>query len=334
VTLRETEGQTRLGGRFLVGLIAIFFAGASFIIEVTATNIVLPSLSDINGLAASPAAISWIVSGGSVALAVALIPAGRLGDVFGRRLLFVGGASLYAASGLIASLVGSATLVAAFRLIHGMGGGLMIAGAFALIQVMFVGNARIKAIAYYTAMTGAMALLGPIVAGWLLDGVGLIDGWRWVLAAGAPFAIVAAVLGQAFLPKAKGAVDGGYDVIGAVLLVAALIGLMVPVISISDAALPSWADLGGDSSPDPALRALAASHRPSWWDGSCAPAPFQEPTVRDQHRERAPRFRLHWCGVLPCHGNHLAVFTRRDRPRCGTGNPPVFTWRISRGSSE
>ncbi|MER6979704.1 MFS transporter [Streptomyces carpinensis] len=223
-----------------MGLVVLLLAGAMAIIDPTATNVALPSLGSAEGFAASQATLSWAVSGYTVAFAIALVPAGRLGDRHGHRRLFVIGTSLYVLTGVAVVLAVSQAMLSISRVLHGAAGGMMIAAVFGLIQLMFTGPGRVRAIAAYTAMTGVASLVGPLAGGWLVDAAGLGTGWRWALALALPFGATALAFAGKLTSGQAPEKSGRFDILGMLLLAGAIGGCIIPLIQATGEGVPSW----------------------------------------------------------------------------------------------
>ena len=124
----------------------------------------LASLPDIAAdLGAGVSASSWIVASTSVGLAVALVPAGALGDDVGRRRVFTAGAVLLAASSALAAPAPNAWLLVAARVLQGVASAAVLACGLALLGAAYPGRARLAATAWWGAAFGAGVALGPVL---------------------------------------------------------------------------------------------------------------------------------------------------------------------------
>src|SRR5690242_12197267 len=190
----------------------------------------LASLPDIAAdLGAGLSASSWIVASTSVGLAVALVPAGALGDDVGRRRVFTAGAVLLAASSALAAPAPNAWLLVAARVLQGVASAAVLACGLALLGAAYPGRARLAATAWWGAAFGAGVALGPV----LMALVQVASSWRitYLVLAGlaAALALVApALLGESTLGRRR-----GVDPAGALLLAGGLgwarpLGLALP----------------------------------------------------------------------------------------------------------
>jgi len=179
----------------------------------------LASLPDIAAdLDAGVSASSWIVASISVGLAVALVPAGALGDDIGRRRVFTAGAALLAVSSALAAPAPDAWLLVAARVLQGVGAAAVLACGLALLGAAYPGRARAAATAWWGASFGAGVALGPV----LMALVQAASSWRvtYVVLAGlgAALALAApALLAESTLGRRR-----GVDPVGALLLAGGL----------------------------------------------------------------------------------------------------------------
>ena len=191
-------------------------AGAGTLLAMVAYTAPLGTLPDIAAdLGAGPSGSAWIVSSTSLGLAVALIPAGALGDDAGRRRVFAAGAALLAAAALLGALAGTVLLLVAARLLQGVASGAVIACGLGLIGHAFPsGRPRTAATGRWGASLGAGIAAGPVLSAVL--------GWRpayWLLAVLSALLAGAAV---ALVAESTAAVRRGPDIAGALLLASGL----------------------------------------------------------------------------------------------------------------
>ncbi|WP_157415641.1 MFS transporter [Agromyces allii] len=203
------------------------------IIDQSAFAFAVPGLRD--DLGADAAQVQWLVAGYSLAFGAALLPAGRLGDVFGRRAPYLVGLLLFALGGLFAASAADANVAIVARLVQGLGAGLVNPQVLGYFQDLFTGPARAKALGAYTVSASVAGLISPPVAGWILAAASPGLGWRFVVLLSVPVALALFVVGLAVLPSTPRTPEelrrraGGLDVIGLSLLMAAILALMLPV---------------------------------------------------------------------------------------------------------
>lgn len=199
-------------------------------------NVALPSIrADLN---ASPAALQGVMSGYAVAYAVLLILGGRLGDLYGRRRMFLIGLGAFAAASALCGLAWSASALVAGRLVQGVASAVLAPQALASIHHLFPAHEKPKALGFFGFMIGSASIVGQILAGVLIDGNSL--GWRSIFLVNLPVAAVAIPAALIWLPESKGGSDSRLDLTGAFWLAAALFALVGPLIEGRELGWPAW----------------------------------------------------------------------------------------------
>ncbi|MBB5166999.1 MFS transporter [Mycobacterium sp. AZCC_0083] len=214
------------------------------LLDVSMVKIALPAIQETLHL--SPTAATLVLAGPSLASGLALIPAGRLGDVFGRRRLFLLGLWLFAITAVACAAAPNATVLVIGRLIHGLAGGLLAPQTMGMIQRMFHGRRRSKVFGYFGATVSLSAATGPVLGGVLLQAYGPDLGWRLALAATAPVALAAIAAGHRVLPPdPPRAASHRLDLAGTTLLCVGVLLILQPIMQMSSAReRPRWWMLG------------------------------------------------------------------------------------------
>lgn len=184
-------------------------------------------------LGASLADVQWITNGYLLALAVALITAGKLGDRFGHRQTFLIGVVGFAAASGAIGVSGSVSLVIAFRVLQGLFGALLMPAALGLLRATFPAEKLNMAIGIWGMVIGASTAGGPILGGVLVEHVS----WQSVFFINVPVGIVAVVFGLVILKdhRAENA-PRSFDIPGIILLSGAMFSLIWALIKAGD----SW----------------------------------------------------------------------------------------------
>ncbi len=222
-------------------LVLISIAQLMVVLDGTIVNIALPFIQDDLNIA--PENLTWIVTGYALAFGSLLLLGGRLGDLYGRRRIFIIGLTVFGVASLLGGLATNEGLLLAARGLQGLGAALASPAALALIATTFpAGPQRNRAFAVYAAMSGAGAAVGLILGGWLtgLDSFfGLdIEGWRITLLINTPIGIAAALLAPRFLRESESH-RGQLDLPGAFTGTLGLLGL---VYGFSRAGSEGWGD--------------------------------------------------------------------------------------------
>ncbi|MFD5031348.1 MFS transporter [Streptomyces sp. NPDC058220] len=185
-----------------------------------------------NDLGASLADVQWITNGYFLALAVALITAGKLGDRFGHRQTFLIGVTGFAVASGAIGLSHSIALVVTFRVLQGLFGALLMPAALGLLRASFPAEKLNMAIGIWGMVIGASTAGGPIIGGLLVEHVS----WQSVFFVNVPVGVVALVVGAVILRdhRAENA-PKSFDILGILLLSAAMFCLVWAIIQ-----APTW----------------------------------------------------------------------------------------------
>jgi EmrB/QacA subfamily drug resistance transporter len=204
-----------------------------FILSETIVNVALRSIQHDLGFSAS--GLAWVVNAYLIAFGGLLLLAGRLGDLLGRRRLFVAGLVVFVAASLAGGLAGSQQALIAARFVQGAGAALTSAVTLSMIIVLFPEpGERARAIGVYSFTGAAGASIG-VTAGGLITQV---VSWHWVFLVNVPIGLAALALSVRVLPGDRGiGVRAGADVLGAALVTG---GLMIGVYTIVSAVDAGW----------------------------------------------------------------------------------------------
>lgn len=208
-------------------------AGFMTLLDVSIVNVALPSMQA--GLDASPSQLSWVVSGYALTFGLVLVPAGKLGDTFGTKSMFLAGLALFTLVSLICGLSQSAVWLVCARLAQGAAGGLLNPQVIGMIQRLFVGRERGTAFGLYSAAIGVSTAIGPMVGGLLIQAAGFTHGWRWIFLVNLPIGVIALVLGVRLLPRTEPRGSHRLDVLGVALLGGGVAAIVLPLIEAEQA---------------------------------------------------------------------------------------------------
>lgn len=220
--------------------LAVLLSGAFVaLLDTTIVNVAIPTIR--TSIGASNAMLSWIISGYALAFGLALIPAGRAGDRFGHKWVFVLGLGVFTLASLACGLAEGAGQLVAARAVQGLAGGTFFTAITALIQLMFYGRQRSRAFAIMGATIGFSTALGPLAGGLIIEAFGTGLGWRLIFDVNIPIGIVAVVAALLSLPAGHAGHAGtGNDWPGLVLLAAGLVALLMPLIQGQESGWPLW----------------------------------------------------------------------------------------------
>jgi len=170
---------------------AMCFALFMIMLDNTVVNVALPSIQ--KDLGASISGLEWTVNGYTLSFAVLLATGGRLGDIFGRRLMFLTGVVIFALSSATAGLAPDETALVVSRIVQGVGAALMMPGTLSIITDAFPAHERGKAMGTWAGVSALALAVGPVLGGFLTEHVS----WRAIFYLNIPVAI-GAVLATLF----------------------------------------------------------------------------------------------------------------------------------------
>lgn len=176
--------------------------------------------------------LSWIVTAYLLTTTITVPIAGKLSDLFGRKLILLIGVAIFGVGSLLSGLSGSVEQLIAWRALQGIGGGIITANAFTIIGDLFAARERGKWQGLFGAVFGLSSIIGPLLGGWLTDGHGILGAmtdWRWTFYINVPVGIAAFLLIMIFCPPLKHDKKPVIDYIGAALLTVALGTLVLAV---------------------------------------------------------------------------------------------------------
>ncbi len=166
-------------------LAAMCFALFMVMLDNTVVNVALPSIQ--RSFEASLSSLEWTINAYTLSFAVLLVTGGRLGDIFGRRLVFLIGVVVFAIASALIGLSPSEGTLIAFRALQGAGAALMMPATLSIITNAFPPSERGKAIGTWAGVSAIALALGPLVGGWLTEDVT----WRAIFFINVPVAMIA-----------------------------------------------------------------------------------------------------------------------------------------------
>ena len=238
------------------------FAAFMTLLDTSIVNVALPSIE--RDLGAPAASAQWVVSGYALAFGLALVPAGRLGDVLGRRRMFLIALSAFVVTSALSGAAPTIRLLIAARLLQGVAGGMLIPQSSGLSQELFAGAERGRAFGFLGATVGVATAAGPVLGGLLLAAFAGPDGWRWIFYVNLPIGLVALAPAARLLPATARAGWRGFhlDLVGSLLLGGGVLCLLLPVVDATDGGLTRLWPLFG--------LAVALLAGFAWWEARTA----------------------------------------------------------------
>lgn len=252
----------------MAAMAALLLGGFVTAFDLFVVNVALPSMEA--DLAAAFGEIGLVVAAYALAFGTVLIAGGRLGDIHGRRRIYVRGMVAFTLASLLCGLAPDARSLIAARICQGAAGAVLFPQVYAVFRVSLDDGGRRRAFGRLGAILGFAAIAGQMAGGWIVevDPFGL--GWRLIFLVNLPIGAVAVALCR-FVPESRDKAAWRVDWAGALLGGGGLMAALVPLLAGPDAGWPAWTAWSGAG----AASLLAAF---VWWERTLAAAGGQ-PTI-------------------------------------------------------
>src|SRR5664279_842944 len=227
------QAQTSDRSRW-IALVVLCIGMLMIVLDATIVNVALPSIQDDLGF--SQSSLAWVVNAYLIAFGGLLLLAGRLGDLLGRRNVFLVGLTVFTAASLACGLAQSQEVLVVARFIQGAGGAMTSAVILGMIVTMFPEpGEQAKAIGVYSFVASAGGSIGLLAGGALTEAIN----WHWIFFVNLPIAVGTCLFALRVLRRDKGlGFAQGADLPGALLIVSAL---MLGVYTIVEVTNYGWA---------------------------------------------------------------------------------------------
>ncbi len=189
-------------------------------IDSTVVNVALPAIQA--SFHATVVDLQWVIESYGLFLGALILVGGSLGDLFGRRLIFVAGVAIFAGASLACGIASNIHQLIIARSIQGAGAALLVPGSLAIISTSFDEKSRGHAIGTWSGFTAITTAVGPVVGGWLVEHVS----WRWAFFINLPIAATVLVISLWRIPESRSTVSARIDWLGALLATLGLGGLV------------------------------------------------------------------------------------------------------------
>src|SRR5438094_8124237 len=216
-----------------VVLVLICLAQFMVVLDATIVNVALPSIQ--TDLHLSDSSLQWVINAYTLVFGGFLLLGGRLGDLLGRKRLFLIGLVVFTGASLLDGLAGSEGMLIAARALQGFGAALISPAALSIIATTFAeGKERARALGVWAAIAIGGSAVGLVLGGVLTQ----YFSWPWIFFVNVPVGIVAFVLSLRLIPESRDEhAQRSYDVAGAFTVTG---GLMSLVYAIVDAQTAGW----------------------------------------------------------------------------------------------
>ncbi|MGW5354615.1 MFS transporter [Streptomyces sp. NPDC004031] len=221
-----------------IALAVVMTASFMDLVDATIVNIAVPSIQRDTGAGFS--AVQWITAGYALAFAVGLITGGRLGDIYGRKRVFLLGTAGFTVASLLCGLAANPEMLVATRMLQGVTAALMVPQVLSIIHATFSGEERGKVFGMFGAIIGLAAVTGPLLGALLTQWNILGLEWRPIFLINLPFGIAGLLLGRRFIDESKAPQALRLDLVGVALATAGLLLLMYPLVQGRENGWPLW----------------------------------------------------------------------------------------------
>ncbi|MDQ0843338.1 MFS transporter [Streptomyces sp. V1I6] len=237
----EVASDDRHDRRRWIALAIVMTAAFMDLVDVTIVNIAIPSIE--RDLGASFGAIQWITAGYALAFAAGLITGGRLGDIYGRKRLFLIGITGFTLASALCGFAANEEMLVASRLLQGSAAAMMVPQVLAIVHVTFPAHERGKVFGLFGAIVGLGAVSGPLLGAlltqWNLFGLE----WRPIFLINLPVGIAGLILGRKYILESRAPKALKLDLVGVVLVTLALLMLIYPLTRGRELNWPLWGHL-------------------------------------------------------------------------------------------
>jgi EmrB/QacA subfamily drug resistance transporter len=201
-----------------IALVVVCFAQLMSIVDATIVNVALPSIQ--RSLGFSPANLTWVVNGYLISYGSFLLLAGRLGDLVGRRRIFLAGVALFTLASAACGLVESQALLIAARFLQGLGGAGATSAIMAIIATEFPApRERGKAMSVYMFVVSCGGSLGLLAGGVITQSID----WHWIFFINVPVGVATFLLARRWITENQGlGIGRDVDAVGPILVTAAM----------------------------------------------------------------------------------------------------------------
>ncbi|WP_433300077.1 MFS transporter [Actinoplanes sp. CA-030573] len=221
-----------------VALFVILAVEVMDLLDALVTNIAGPSIrTDLGG---SYSLIQWLGAAYTLAMAIGLLTGGRLGDIYGRRRMFLIGAAGFTLASLACGIAQTPVELITGRAVQGLFGAVMLPQGLGMIKQMFSPAEQAKAFGAFGPVMGLSSVGGPILAGWLVDADYLDAGWRMIFFINLPLGLFAVFGAVKFLPEFTSERAPRLDLLGVLLAAVGAFLLLYPLVQGRELDWPVW----------------------------------------------------------------------------------------------
>src|SRR5258708_14715669 len=201
-------------------LAATILGSSMAFIDGTVVNVALAAIQ--TNFQATVVGVQWVVESYGLFLGALILVGGSLGDLFGRRLMFIAGVAIFALASAACGAAASIDQLIIARSVQGVGAALLVPGSLAIISTSFDEKSRGQAIGTWSGFTAISTAVGPVFGGWVVEHAS----WRWAFLINVPLAVAVITISLWRIPETRSSVRGRIDWLGAFLGTVGLGGLV------------------------------------------------------------------------------------------------------------
>lgn len=205
-------------------LAAAILGSSMAFIDSTVVNVALPALQ--SSLNATVIDVQWVIESYGLFLGALILVGGSVGDLWGRRRVFVAGVAVFAIASAWCGLAPTIHQLIIARAVQGVGASFMVPGSLAIISASFDEAERGRAIGTWSGATSMTTALGPVLGGWLIQHAS----WRWAFFINLPLAAAVIAISLTHVPESRSTAAKGVDWLGAIIVTVGLGGLVFGLI--------------------------------------------------------------------------------------------------------
>ena len=219
-------------------LMCVLTAAFMVLLDISIVNVAIPSIQQ--NLHASFGEVQLVLAGYALAYAILLITGGRLGDIYGRKRLFMTGMGGFVVASALCGLAQSPTMLVTSRVLQGLMAALMYPQVLSVIQVLFPPRERGKAFGIFGAIIGLATISGPLAGGLIIRDDITGSAWRWIFLVNLPIGIASLVAASRLLPESRAPYATHLDLAGVAIVTVGLGLLVFPLVEGRDLGWPAW----------------------------------------------------------------------------------------------
>ncbi|MCC9294900.1 MFS transporter [Clostridium sp. WLY-B-L2] len=232
------QEENKNGKHRIFALVMLLFGTFMDILDTMVINIAIPSIS--NSLHAGSSYVEWTANAYILGMALFVITGGRLGDIWGRKKIFLLGMAGFTITSAVSGFVPTIDVLIFARALQGIMAAMMVPQVLSYIQVLFAPEERAGALGVYSGISGLATVAGPIVGVFLIK-INLFQlHWRTVFLINVPIGVCTFIAAAIVLVELKSSKPLRVDILGTLMAVASLILLLYPLIQGNSLGWPVW----------------------------------------------------------------------------------------------